>query len=164
MFLFPDIPGRISSGSDIPRTTIAVKIECPIQCPIQNLSSLLSIFIHFVIKPAVQLSQLFNSVTCSTRTPTNYSHFCTKYWNFVDFSTLNLDSTHSELYCTCSTSHQRKYSHIHTHTHTHTHTHITTLYPPLLSRFISTKLFSVPQVEMQLKWLQFADVAEIQET
>ena len=37
------------------------------------------------------------------------------------------------------------------------------LSPPVLSRFISAKLFSVPQIEMKLKGLQFADVAEIQE-
>ena len=36
---------------------------------------------------------------------------------------------------------------------------VTTLYYPALSRFISIRLFSVPQVE-----LHFADVAEIQET
>jgi len=34
---------------------------------------------------------------------------------------------------------------------------------PLLSRFISTRTYSVPQVKMKLKGLQFADVVEIQE-
>jgi hypothetical protein len=37
------------------------------------------------------------------------------------------------------------------------------LQPPVLSRFISTRLFSVPQVENKLKGLHFVDVAEIQE-
>jgi hypothetical protein len=35
--------------------------------------------------------------------------------------------------------------------------------PPVLSRFISTRLFSVSQVENEVKWTHFADVAEIQE-
>ena len=34
---------------------------------------------------------------------------------------------------------------------------------PVLSRFISATLFSVPQVENEVKGPQFADVAEIQE-
>jgi len=34
---------------------------------------------------------------------------------------------------------------------------------PVLSRFISIRLFSVPQVEIKIKRLHFADVAEIQE-
>jgi hypothetical protein len=34
---------------------------------------------------------------------------------------------------------------------------------PVLSRFISARLFSVPQVENDVKTLNFADVAEIQE-
>jgi hypothetical protein len=33
----------------------------------------------------------------------------------------------------------------------------------VLSRFISARLFSVPQVENEVKGLHFADVAEIQE-
>jgi hypothetical protein len=41
--------------------------------------------------------------------------------------------------------------------------HIITPLPPVPSRFITTRLFSVPQVEMKLKGLHFADVAEIQE-
>jgi hypothetical protein len=40
---------------------------------------------------------------------------------------------------------------------------VTTFYSPVHSRFISAKLFSVPQVEYELKCLHFADVAEIQE-
>jgi hypothetical protein len=35
--------------------------------------------------------------------------------------------------------------------------------PPVPSRFIFARLFSVPQVEIKLKGLHFADVAEIQE-
>jgi hypothetical protein len=35
--------------------------------------------------------------------------------------------------------------------------------PPVLSRFISARLFSVPQVENDVKRLHSADVAEIQE-
>jgi hypothetical protein len=35
--------------------------------------------------------------------------------------------------------------------------------PPVLSRFISTRLFSFPQVENKAKRFHFADVAEIQE-
>jgi hypothetical protein len=35
--------------------------------------------------------------------------------------------------------------------------------PPLISRVISARLFSVPQVENEVKGLHFADVAEIQE-
>jgi hypothetical protein len=38
------------------------------------------------------------------------------------------------------------------------------LSPPVLSRFIPARLFSVPQVEMKLKGLHFADVDEIQES
>jgi hypothetical protein len=34
--------------------------------------------------------------------------------------------------------------------------------PPVLSRFISARLFSVLEVKMKLKGLHFADVAEIQ--
>jgi len=34
---------------------------------------------------------------------------------------------------------------------------------PVLSKFISARLFSVPQVENEVKGLHFADVAEIQE-
>jgi hypothetical protein len=34
---------------------------------------------------------------------------------------------------------------------------------PVLSRFISARLFSVPRVENEVKGLHFADVAEIQE-
>jgi hypothetical protein len=37
------------------------------------------------------------------------------------------------------------------------------LSPLVLSRFIFARLVSVPQVENELKWLHFADVAEIQE-
>jgi hypothetical protein len=37
------------------------------------------------------------------------------------------------------------------------------LSPPVLSRFISARLFSVPQVEIEIKRSHFADVAEIQE-
>jgi hypothetical protein len=33
---------------------------------------------------------------------------------------------------------------------------------PILSRFISARLFSAPQVENEVKGLHFADVAEIQ--
>jgi hypothetical protein len=45
-----------------------------------------------------------------------------------------------------------------------TQNNVTTQYqPPVLSRFISARLFSVPQVENKLKRLKFADVAEIQE-
>jgi hypothetical protein len=41
---------------------------------------------------------------------------------------------------------------------------VTTVHlPPVLSRFISARLFSVPQVENELKGFQFADFAEIQE-
>jgi len=36
------------------------------------------------------------------------------------------------------------------------------LSPPMFSRFISARLFSVPQVEDELKGLHFADGAEIQ--
>jgi hypothetical protein len=36
------------------------------------------------------------------------------------------------------------------------------LSPPILSRFISARLFSVPQVENEVKRTQFADVAELQ--
>jgi hypothetical protein len=36
------------------------------------------------------------------------------------------------------------------------------LSPPVLSRFISARLFSVPQVENEVNGLHFADVAEIQ--
>jgi hypothetical protein len=36
--------------------------------------------------------------------------------------------------------------------------------PHILSRFISARLFSVPQVENEVKRLHFAYVAEIQET
>jgi hypothetical protein len=36
------------------------------------------------------------------------------------------------------------------------------LSPPVLSRFISARLFSVPQVENEVKRLRFADVAEAQ--
>jgi hypothetical protein len=38
----------------------------------------------------------------------------------------------------------------------------TLLSPPVLSRFISARLFSVSQVESEVKGLRFADVAEIQ--
>ena len=34
---------------------------------------------------------------------------------------------------------------------------------PVLSRYISARLFSVPQVEIEVKGLHYADVAEIQE-
>jgi hypothetical protein len=37
------------------------------------------------------------------------------------------------------------------------------LSPPVLSRFISARLFSVPQVENEFKRTLLADVAEIQE-
>jgi hypothetical protein len=37
------------------------------------------------------------------------------------------------------------------------------LSPLVLSRFISARLFSVPQVENEVKKLHFADVAKIQE-
>jgi hypothetical protein len=43
---------------------------------------------------------------------------------------------------------------------------VTTLYHPppfVLTKFISARLFSVPQVENEVKGLHFADVAEIQE-
>jgi len=41
---------------------------------------------------------------------------------------------------------------------------VTTPYhPPVLSRFISARLFSFPQVENERKGLHFADVAEIRE-
>jgi hypothetical protein len=36
--------------------------------------------------------------------------------------------------------------------------------PPELTRFISARLFSVPQVENEVKRTHLADVAEIQET
>ena len=36
------------------------------------------------------------------------------------------------------------------------------LSPPVISRFISARLFSVPQVENEVKRLHFADVAKIQ--
>jgi hypothetical protein len=38
------------------------------------------------------------------------------------------------------------------------------LSPPVLSRFTSTRLFSVPKLKTNLKGLHTADVAEIQET
>ena len=38
-----------------------------------------------------------------------------------------------------------------------------TFLTPALSSFISVRLFSVPQVENEVKGLHFADVAEIQE-
>jgi hypothetical protein len=45
-----------------------------------------------------------------------------------------------------------------------TQKNVTTLYhPPLISTFIPARLFSVPQVENEVKRLHFADVAEIQE-
>jgi hypothetical protein len=37
------------------------------------------------------------------------------------------------------------------------------LSPPILSRFLSARLFFVPQVENDVEGLQFLDVAEIQE-
>jgi len=37
------------------------------------------------------------------------------------------------------------------------------LSPPVLSRFISARLFSVPKLKIKLKGLRFVDVAEIQE-
>jgi hypothetical protein len=41
---------------------------------------------------------------------------------------------------------------------------VTILYhPPILSRFISARLFSVLKLKMKLKGLHFVDVAEIQE-
>jgi len=41
---------------------------------------------------------------------------------------------------------------------------VTTLYhPPIISRFISARLFSVPHVENEVKGLHFVNVAEIQE-
>ena len=41
---------------------------------------------------------------------------------------------------------------------------VTNLYPsPVLSRFISARLYSVPKLKMKIKELHFADVAEIQE-
>jgi hypothetical protein len=36
--------------------------------------------------------------------------------------------------------------------------------PPVLSRFVSARLFSAPQLENEVKGLHFADVAEIQES
>jgi hypothetical protein len=40
--------------------------------------------------------------------------------------------------------------------------YFTTHYHPVLSRFISIRIFSLPQVENEIKGLQFADVIEIQ--
>jgi hypothetical protein len=43
-------------------------------------------------------------------------------------------------------------------------TKVTILYhPPILSRFISARLFSVLKLKMKLKGLHFVDIAEIQE-
>ena len=132
---FLDIPGRLSSGSAIPRT----KRTANIQYPIQNVSS-----------STVSFYLFSNSATCSP--PTQHLHiphiFAENIGNLLLFSTLlYIPCIQYIILLLCNTTPTE----IFTHAHTHAHTCYNPLPPPVLSIFIYARLFSVPQIENGVK-------------